>query len=104
VGAATDPAGSPASSTTPEAVVDLVPPPGLLPWGTVSITASGTAGAASDGTAATTLSRVVVTSTGTVNGAQRTLEATVLLPTRPPGGSSAEGTVGQPQLISWRER
>jgi hypothetical protein len=62
----------------------LVPPAGLLSWGTTTITARRAPDA-----------RVVVTSTGTVNGAQRTVEAAVMRPELPAARWSPTNAVRQ---------
>lgn len=100
LGITTNPAGAPATGPADE--VSLAPPPGLLPWGTASITARSS-GPVWDGTSGTTLSLVILTSTGTVNGAQRSLEATVGRPTSPTGSTGGEGGLGPPRLVNWRE-
>jgi len=95
------PAGAPGHSST----ANLAPPAGLLPWGTTSITARSDAGVLGDGTSLAIPGVVILTSTGTVNGAQRTIEVTVRpAPTRPPDGSGGSGPVGKPGIVSWRER
>jgi len=100
--AAGDPTGAqpPTNTPGPGNVVNLAPPAGLLPWGTTSITARSDAGGplAANGV-------VILTSTGTVNGAQRTIEVTVSrAPTSPAGGSGGPGTLGQHRIVNWRER
>jgi hypothetical protein len=102
-GVPTEPAGAEAP-TSPGAEVNLVPPPGLLPWGAASITARASPGAVSDGASGTPLSLVVLTSTGTVNGAQRSLEVTVARPMSSTGGAASQGGLGQTRLVNWRER
>ncbi len=69
----------------------LVPPPGLLPGGATTVTARRAPDA-----------RIVITSTGTVNGAQRTVE--VAVPETPPRQSDQPATDGPHDLMRWRER
>lgn len=79
----------------PGEVVNLAPPPGLLPWGTALITA----------TSAATPGVVILTSTGTVNGAQRIVEVALSpVPVSLAGGSESPGILGRPRIVSWRER
>lgn len=81
------PGGSPAT---------LVPPPQLLSWGTATITVR-------DGGNA---DEVVVTSTGRVNLAERTVQATVRrIPQPSPGAPpAAQGIFARHLLVDWRER
>lgn len=103
----------------------LVPPPDLLPWGTTMITVrndnlvgdlahTGQArlddgGVPGGGKFLETNGIVIVTSTGTVNGAQRTIQATVRRdatgPGAPSGGpTAAHGVFDRHTLADWRER
>jgi hypothetical protein len=82
--------------SAPDTETTLIPPPGLLPWGTAAITARR----AEDGgnETASPANGVILTSTGTVNGAQRTVEVAVR-------ASGEPGTLdAQPRPENWRER
>jgi Tfp pilus assembly protein PilX len=85
------PPAGPAGQGSP---VNLTPPAALLPWGTSTITAR------SDLLPGV----VILTSTGTVNGAQRTIEVAVRPPRATADGSEAPGGSGKPGIVSWRER
>ncbi len=84
--------------------VNMVPPAGLLPWGTVSITARSDAGGLGDGTSPGPSGVVILTSTGTINGAQRTIEVAVRQARTTQDGSEGSGAVGKAGIVSWRER
>jgi hypothetical protein len=86
----------PGSASDTETAMALIPPPGLLPWGTAAITARR---AEDRGTGtARSVNGVILTSTGTVNGAQRTIEVAVRA-SGEPGAREA-----QPRPLNWRER
>ncbi|MGH7312833.1 MAG: hypothetical protein ACREJV_06655, partial [Candidatus Rokuibacteriota bacterium] len=107
LGAAGGPAGAPPppNSPGPGGVASLASPPGLLPWGTTLITARGDPGVVSDDTSGATHGLVILTSTGTVNGAQRTIEVTVRrVPPNPSGGGAGSGPLSQHRIVNWRER
>jgi len=83
----------------------LVPPAGLLPWGTATITARNGGGVVAGETSLVANDVIILTSTGTVNGAQRTIEVTVRrAPTSPQGGSEGSKPLGQHRIVNWRER
>lgn len=84
----------PAGAAGQGSPVNLTPAASLLPWGTSSITAR------SDGLPGV----VILTSTGTVNGAQRTIEVAVRPPRANQDGSEEPGGTGKPGIVSWRER
>ncbi|HEU5304235.1 MAG TPA: hypothetical protein VFU40_06275 [Gemmatimonadales bacterium] len=97
---AQSPAGAPEYGST----ANLAPPAGLLPWGTTAISVRRGAGILEDGTSLATPDVIVLTSTGTVNGAQRIIEVTVRpISTRAPAGSGGPGPVSKPGIVSWRE-
>ncbi len=84
--------------------VSLAPPAGLLPWGTASITLRSDGGFLGDGTSLGPPGVVILTSTGTVNGAQRTIEVGVRQAQANQDGSEESGATGKPGIVSWRER
>lgn len=73
----------------------LVPPSGLLPWGTATVSVRSQP---------TDPDSLVVTSTGTVNRARRTIEAVVRRSSDPSDPTaSAQGVFGRHSLVTWRE-
>ena len=75
--------------------VSLVPPSGLLPWGTATVSVRGHP---------TDPDSVVVTSSSIVNRARRTIEA-VVKRSRDPSNptASAQGIFPRHSLVDWRE-
>jgi hypothetical protein len=86
----------PSSAPDTETATAMIPPPGLLPWGTATITARHAEDRGRQ--TASPADGVILTSTATVNGAQRTVEVAV----------RASGEPGvpdvQPRPVNWRER
>jgi Tfp pilus assembly protein PilX len=80
-------------------------PAGLLPRGTIRVTTRQQPSDSLQPTSVPTARMVIVTSTGTVDGAQRTIEVVVQLP--PASGQAApetSDTAGRLVPVSWRER
>lgn len=83
------------ASAGPGRAVDLTLPADLLSGGTTSVTVQG------DGTH----DIVILTSTGMVNGARRTIEVTVQRPVTSSAGGAKEPVVqGEFRIVNWRER
>jgi hypothetical protein len=88
-----------------DADLTLVPPAGLLPWGTIRVTARQQPSASLEGTSVPTARMVIVTAAGIVDGAQRTIEVVIQLP--PATGQPApqtSATAARLVPVSWRER
>lgn len=92
--------GQPPATVAEPGATEIRAPEGLLPWGTATISVRPANPPGEPSSPAGDTAGMVIVSTGTVNGAQRTVEVVVTrLSERPATGSFDLHTVG-----NWRER